>query len=187
MILRSTKMKAKEMIGQRFGRLLVEERAENKDGNRYTMWKCRWDCGNEIIVNGSTLHRGDINSCGCLRKGALFHKTHGCSKERLYGVWIGMKDRCYQPKATGYKNYGGRGIKICDEWLDYENFRKWAYENGYDENAPKGQCTIDRKDNDGDYSPSNCHFISKSEQNKNRRKGNKYTVRKKSVKMWKTY
>lgn len=96
---------------------------------------------------------------------------HGLYKSRLYWVWHSMKDRCYNPKATSYKHYGGRGIKVCDEWKNsFKAFYDWAYSNGYDENAPRNKCTIDRINNDGDYEPSNCRWVDAKIQASNQRK-----------------
>ena len=94
------------------------------------------------------------------------------SKSRLYKAWIGMKSRCYNRNSDGYSNYGGRGIKICDEWIGengYENFSEWAYANGYDENAKRGECTIDRIDVNGNYEPSNCRYADSKMQATNKR------------------
>ena len=96
-------------------------------------------------------------------------------KTRLYRVWCGMKERCYRVNHPAYKNYGGRGIAICLKWrYDFNAFKKWALENGYDENASKGQCTLDRIDNDGDYTPQNCKFSNAEEQTNNRRTNHKF-------------
>jgi hypothetical protein len=95
---------------------------------------------------------------------------HGLSRTRLYKVFRDMKTRCYNKNSPDYKDYGGRGIRICSEWLnDYLSFKSWAEENGYDEEAPKMQCTIDRIDVNGNYEPSNCRCVSIAIQNKNRR------------------
>lgn len=100
-----------------------------------------------------------------------YNYKHGLSNERLYHVWYGMMYRCYNPNCEGYKNYGGRGIVICDEWRnDYFAFKKWAYESGYDDKAPKGVCTIDRIDVNGNYEPSNCRWATTIQQGRNTRR-----------------
>lgn len=80
-------------------------------------------------------------------------------RERLYEVWAGMKGRCNNPNHSEYHRYGAKGIRVCDEWSSYSNFRAWAYENGYDENAPRNKCTIDRIDSTKNYEPSNCRWV----------------------------
>lgn len=114
---------------------------------------------------------GHVKSCGCSRKGKgrKFLKPYSNERGRLYLVWNGMKTRCLNKNFRQYKDYGGRGIKVCDEWMNYADFQTWALESGYDENAPRGQCTLQRIDNDGDYCPSNCCWVPLSEQFLNRR------------------
>lgn len=99
---------------------------------------------------------------------------HGGNGTRLHNVWIMMKQRCNNPKTFEYHRYGGRGIKVCEEWLSFAVFRDWAMANGYDPNAPRGKCTLDRIDNDGNYEPSNCRWVDMKEQMKNRPKRGLY-------------
>lgn len=106
-------------------------------------------------------------------------RKHGLSRTRIYGVYRDMYNRCYNPKDISYSHYGGRGIIICDEWLGddgFLNFREWAYNNGYDENAKRGKCTIDRKDSNGNYCPENCRWSDSSVQSNNKRNNLYYTI-----------
>ena len=160
----------KDLTGQRFGRYTVLERS-GSDSYRTPMWHCRCDCGNERVVRGCDLKKGTIVSCGCYHRTVVkdMRTTHNGSKTRLYFVWDGMIGRCHRKNSAKYKHYGGRGITVCTEWRDsFEAFRDWAMANGYDENAPKGQCTIDRIDNDKGYSPDNCRWVDMKTQRRNR-------------------
>ena len=168
-------MKMIDITGMRFGNLTAIEFAGRKtrpSGNKYVCWKCKCDCGNITIVDGEELRKGRTKSCGC-----QWHKTgkdgvrykHGETKSRLYKIWSNMKYRCYNSHSRSYKHYGGRGIEVCEEWKnDYQAFRDWAIENGYDSEAPMGQCTIDRINVNGNYEPDNCRWISDKEQQRNR-------------------
>lgn len=167
--------KVHDITGQRFGRLTVIGRAGSNARGR-AMWLCFCDCGRSLVVCGNALLRGNTRSCGCLAKdteSACGKKRaiHGHCHERLFHVWVNMRARCRSPQHQAYKNYGARGIFVCPEWdASYEAFRSWAYANGYQENAPRGACTLDRIDNDGPYCPENCRWISMSKQRANQRR-----------------
>jgi hypothetical protein len=150
-------------VGQIYNMLTVIS-LNRKGENGKIYWNCYCICGNTTVVSASNLVNGSVKSCGCLLK-VPHNITHGQSKNRIGETWDNMKGRCYRPNNTNYKNYGGRGIKICDEWLnDSSSFFDWAFKNGYNDTL-----TIERIDTDGDYTPLNCTFIPKREQSKNRR------------------
>lgn len=154
-----------DLTGQRFGRLVVIEDAGLDKYGSY-VWRCRCDCGNEIVVKRSNLQFGHTRSCGCLSRETLQNR-HGIPNKKLTLVRLSMKRRCYDKNCKEYKYYGARGIKICEEWLGKkgrENFVAWAIENGY-----KPGLSIDRIDVNGDYEPGNCRWVTLSEQSKNRR------------------
>lgn len=157
--------------------------------NRQTWWLCRCDCGNKKVISGATLRRGKTQSCGCVyraTRSAVAHKSiavvkHGDSISRLYFMYRSMRARCENQKSISYKNYGGRGIKVCGEWKEYTTFREWALKNGYDASAPRGGCTIDRIDPDGDYCPNNCRWVSSFTQQNNKRTTPMLTIKGKTA------
>lgn len=153
-------------IGRKYGKLTVIKYDKSVNGN--LCFICRCECGNEKSIQKSGLVSGSTKSCGC----SLIERNtkHNLAYTRLYKVFRDMKTRCYNKNSKDYKNYGARGIAICDEWLqDFSAFYKWAYENGYDDKAPKLKCTIDRIDNNRGYCPQNCRWVDIATQNRNRR------------------
>lgn len=149
-----------DLTGKRYGRLVVIERAKNKGSK--TAWLCKCDCGNEKIVSGDKLKTGNTKSCGCLNKELTIRRssTHKMTNTRLYRLWLGIKKRCYNKNQPEYKNYGAKGIKMCDEWKnDFISFCSWSYEHGFDEKLSRWECSIDRIDTLKDYSPQNCRWV----------------------------
>ena len=152
-----------DMIGMRFGHLVVVD----YEPGRNKGCKCRCDCGNEIYVKMSRLKRGGYSTCGekCRYHQEEQRAMNGESSTRLYRIWRGMKERCYNPESYGYRLYGMRGITICDEWReDFFAFKEWAVNNGY-----RDDLSIDRINGDGNYEPSNCRWATAKEQAENSR------------------
>lgn len=174
--------KAKDLTGERFGRLTVVGFA-GRGKNGRALWFCRCDCGGGTIVFAENLRRGSTQSCGCIHKErtAAINKTHGMTKTRLFGIWAKMKQRCYNPNNPKFPIYGAEGKMICDEWQHFEPFYTWAMANGYQDNL-----TIDRIDNSKGYSPDNCRWTTVKEQANNRRTCRivEYNGKSQTIKQW---
>jgi hypothetical protein len=163
--------KCKDLVNQKFGRLTVIRRADN-DKWGTARWLCQCECGNKKVIYGRNLRKGKTRSCGCLlsekssERMVKIATKHGNSKSPLYRVYHSMLRRCTNSSDASFKNYGGRGITVCDAWSkDFMNFYSWATSNGY-----KHGLEIDRIDNDGSYSPSNCQWVTSFSNCQNTRK-----------------
>lgn len=155
-----------DLTGREFGLLTVVERGENSKGGRAT-WECECECGKIKNILTENLSSGRTKSCGCLNREVARENsvTHGLWSHPLYSVWSGMMSRCYNDKASRFRDYGGRGITVCISWKDPSQFITWALANGY-----TASLQLDRLDNDGCYAPENCHFTTPRLNSINRRK-----------------
>lgn len=158
-------VKDKSWVGKKFGSLTVVDTQYVPERSRW-MWLCRCDCGNIVLEYPNPLMRGKQKACSC-GKAANAKKVafrHGESKTRLYGIWCDIHRRCNNPANKSYKWYGGKGIKVCEEWSSYENFRNWAVLAGYTDSL-----TIDRVSSEIGYQPNNCRWVDRKAQAQNRR------------------
>ena len=144
--------------GEKFNRLTAVEYAGNGK------WKCRCDCGKTTIVRSARLKSGETKSCGCITKEGIYGELFN---RKLYSMWKDMIYRCERPNSLNFKNYGARGVSVCQEWHDYLLFREWALGNGFDDKKGR-DCSIERKNVDGNYCPENCKFATTSEQANNK-------------------
>lgn len=163
-----------DLTGNKYGLLTVlGEGGRTKD--KMKLWRCKCNCGNEVLVSTSNLKKGHTQSCGCLHEKVL--TKHGMCNTRLYRIWNNVKQRCTNPKKPAYKNYGGRGITVCEEWSkDFLNFYTWAMNNGYAEDLE-----LDRIDNDKGYDPDNCRWVTHTENNRNKRSNHYLTYQGKTL------
>ena len=150
-------MRAENLAGRKFGHLSpVQIDHVGKNGHAY--WECICDCGNKKVVRAGHLKAGNVTTCGCIPA----RKTHGDSGTRLHNIWNKMRARCSDKNDP---LYGGRGIAVCDEWLDYQAFKKWAMSHGY-----RDDLSIDRINTNGNYEPSNCRWATAKDQANNTRR-----------------
>ena len=164
--------KINDLTGKRFGRLLVLNMTDKRIDRR-VVWECQCDCGNKHLVQSNSLLSGKTQSCGCLMNECrgMSRTTHHKSTEKIYVVWQGMRKRCFSHYHKNFKDYGGRGIKVCDEWQhDFQSF--YDHVSKLPHFGEKGY-SLDRINNDGNYEPGNVRWATAKEQANNRRKRKK--------------
>ena len=158
-----------DLTNNKYGKLTVTSLNEEKSSNKKAYWNCVCECTGTKVCRSDGLKNGTYTHCGCVKPS---YYKHGMTNTRLFNIWGGMKDRCCNKKSRDFPKYGGRGIFICNEWLDdFMNFYNWAMANGYADDL-----TIDRIDNDGIYEPSNCRWVDVKTQQNNTSFNNKITL-----------
>lgn len=164
--------KAIDITGKKYGRLIAIE-PHHRDKHKQWHWLFKCDCGKFIVTHNQSAKSGGTKSCGCLNveKREETHTKHNMARTRFYhGIWAGIKQRCLNGKANGYKNYGGKGVKLCKSWYNFENFRDDMHKSYIKHVFKHGEknTQIDRIDNTGDYEPSNCRWVTCKEQQNNK-------------------
>lgn len=157
--------KINDLTGKKYNQLEVIK-LDHIDKNHTCYWLCKCDCGNFKVINGNKIKNGNTKACGCMRGKTTKYNNQN---KKLYKKWQHMISRCYNKNDVSYKNYGERGIKVCEEWKDYDNFALWSIHNGYSESLE-----IDRINVNGNYEPKNCRYITNLANRRNKRNTLKY-------------
>ncbi|WP_052263146.1 hypothetical protein [Clostridium tyrobutyricum] len=154
--------KYRNLTGMRFERLIVLKDTGKRNNSKRVIYLCKCDCGREIETTGFNLLRGDTKSCGCLKIDKI--TKHGYYKTKLYKIWADMLSRCKNKKCVNYKSYGAKGVRVTKEWNNFIPFKNWALSASY-----KKGLSIDRIDPYGNYEPSNCRWVTRKMQDRNKR------------------